>query len=97
MRTHLTALAVGGFCLAVASSADAQAPITNLNGYPLTAADLYAIPPGGRAMRVYGPGTTATYPFMYQSNRNPSYAQRYTYTYYQTTPYGPYPVYRWSR
>jgi hypothetical protein len=91
-------LAVAGLCLTTAPSALAQGVSSSPYGYSLSASDLYAIPPGGHATRVYGPGTTFSYPLMYQSN-NPYYAQRriYTNTHYYATPYGPNSVYRWSR
>jgi hypothetical protein len=87
-----------GLGLTMTPSAPAQAIYANPYGYPLSTTDLYAVPPGGYGMRVYGPGTTFSYPYMYQSN-NPYFAQRYsyTYTYHRMSPYGLYPVYGWSR
>jgi hypothetical protein len=91
-----TTLAAVGLSLAAVPSAHGQWAYSNPYTYSPNATSLYAIPPGGYGMRVYGPGTTFTYPYMYQSN-NPYYVRHYTTTFYYPSPYGFYPAYTWSR
>ena len=92
----------------------ALAAVGLLSALPATARAQYYVPGPGTTWdipgplfarynygtRVWGPGFTYSYPYMYQSN-NPYYVQRYTYFNYYTpdymSRYGYYSGYNWVR
>jgi hypothetical protein len=83
----LASLAAVGLGLALAPPARAQwAYPPGYPGYPL---DIYGNPLGtSRGTRVYGPGGSYSYPYMYQSN-NPAYSPGYYSPQYDQGYYGP--------
>jgi len=79
-KSILAAFAAIGLALAVSPPATAQWIYPpRYADYPL---DAYGYPiRGPLGVRVYGPGSTYTYPYMYQSN-NPSAVPWYYHNYY---------------